>query len=109
MPGHDGTGPRGLGPITGKGDGYCVVCIPGDSREPRLGLVGLSGRSAGVSPSSANSGATPSALENARIRLALLLVGRYLSDLDTAVERLAIAQGINTPGDEVAATNGGAR
>jgi hypothetical protein len=25
MPGFDGTGPRGLGPITGGGRGFCVV------------------------------------------------------------------------------------
>jgi hypothetical protein len=27
MPGFDGTGPRGLGPITGGGRGFCVVPI----------------------------------------------------------------------------------
>jgi Family of unknown function (DUF5320) len=25
MPGFNGTGPRGMGPITGRGMGYCVV------------------------------------------------------------------------------------
>jgi len=25
MPGFDGTGPRGLGPMTGRGRGFCVV------------------------------------------------------------------------------------
>ena len=25
MPGFDGTGPRGLGPMTGWGGGYCIV------------------------------------------------------------------------------------
>lgn len=29
MPGGDGTGPRGMGPIAGRGPGYCVgYCIP---------------------------------------------------------------------------------
>ena len=27
MPGYDGTGPRGMGPITGGGSGYCAVPI----------------------------------------------------------------------------------
>jgi hypothetical protein len=27
MPGFDGTGPNGKGPMTGKGRGYCVVQI----------------------------------------------------------------------------------
>ena len=25
MPGYDGTGPRGMGPMTGGARGYCVV------------------------------------------------------------------------------------
>ncbi len=25
MPGYDGTGPRGLGPMTGRGRGYCIM------------------------------------------------------------------------------------
>jgi hypothetical protein len=25
MPGFDGTGPRGMGPMTGRGRGYCVI------------------------------------------------------------------------------------
>jgi len=34
MPGGDGTGPMGQGPMTGKGNGYCVV--PGEV-SPRFG------------------------------------------------------------------------
>lgn len=28
MPGFDGTGPRGLGPMTGGGRGFCAVPLP---------------------------------------------------------------------------------
>jgi hypothetical protein len=28
MPGFDGTGPLGLGPMTGRGMGYCVMPLP---------------------------------------------------------------------------------
>jgi len=28
MPGFDGTGPMGLGPMTGRGMGYCAVRLP---------------------------------------------------------------------------------
>ena len=28
MPGFDGTGPRGMGPMTGRGEGYCAFTIP---------------------------------------------------------------------------------
>jgi hypothetical protein len=27
MPGFDGTGPRGFGPMTGRGMGYCAVTV----------------------------------------------------------------------------------
>jgi len=29
MPGFNGTGPRGMGPMTGRGMGYCAVPLPG--------------------------------------------------------------------------------
>lgn len=28
MPRFDGTGPRGQGPMTGRGEGYCAVKLP---------------------------------------------------------------------------------
>jgi len=28
MPGFDGTGPGGLGPMTGRGEGYCAIVLP---------------------------------------------------------------------------------
>ena len=34
MPGYDGTGPRGMGPMTGGGRGYCA--LPAGTR-PRIG------------------------------------------------------------------------
>ena len=34
MPGFNGTGPRGLGPMTGRGMGYCV--IPLSTRDEEL-------------------------------------------------------------------------
>ena len=40
MPGGDGTGPRGQGPMTGRGMGYCAgYSVPGYmNSSPRLGL-----------------------------------------------------------------------
>ncbi len=29
MPGFDGTGPRGEGPMTGRGEGHCALALPG--------------------------------------------------------------------------------
>jgi hypothetical protein len=28
MPAFDGTGPRGQGPLTGRGEGYCAIRLP---------------------------------------------------------------------------------
>jgi hypothetical protein len=51
MPGFDGTGPRGLGPFTGRGEGYCAVVLPepGQRALPR-GYAGIRGVPLGVSP-----------------------------------------------------------
>jgi hypothetical protein len=44
MPGFDGTGPWGGGPMTGGGRGYCAAPLRG---RPRYGLGGGFGRSRG--------------------------------------------------------------
>ncbi len=43
MPAFDGTGPRGLGPMTGRGEGYCALVLPspGITSVP-YGYAGLS-------------------------------------------------------------------
>ena len=42
MPAFDGTGPKGQGPLTGRGEGYCAVRLP----DPRSGRAaqGYAGR-----------------------------------------------------------------
>jgi hypothetical protein len=48
MPGFDGTGPGGQGPLTGGGRGYCVVAAPDARRRlPFRGFAGLAGRPIG--------------------------------------------------------------
>jgi len=42
MPGFDGTGPRGAGPMTGRGEGHCVMELPEPGR-PVSGYAGLAG------------------------------------------------------------------
>jgi hypothetical protein len=42
MPGFDGTGPRGQGPMTGRGEGYCALRIPESGQTP-YGYAGLQG------------------------------------------------------------------
>ena len=43
MPRFDGTGPQGGGPMTGRGEGYCVLELPG-AGEAASGYAGLQGR-----------------------------------------------------------------
>lgn len=43
MPARDGTGPEGQGPMTGRGEGYCVVPLDRVSGAP-YGLAGIRGR-----------------------------------------------------------------
>lgn len=44
MPGFDGTGPRGLGPMTGRGEGYCAFTLPEPGTEgSAYGYAGLAG------------------------------------------------------------------
>lgn len=44
MPGFDGTGPRGRGPMTGRGMGFCVLW---ESNSVPAGLAGVQGRPVG--------------------------------------------------------------
>ena len=39
MPGFNGTGPRGMGPMTGGGRGYCAVLLPQSSTTPTVGIA----------------------------------------------------------------------
>ena len=41
MPGFDGTGSRGKGPLTGRGDGFCVLQESEDDPRRMVGLAGL--------------------------------------------------------------------
>jgi len=44
MPGFDGTGPRGLGPMTGRGEGYCAFVLPEPGTQgTSYGYAGLAG------------------------------------------------------------------
>jgi hypothetical protein len=43
MPGLDGTGPQGQGPMTGRGEGYCAVRLPEEPGQSAYGYAGLQG------------------------------------------------------------------
>lgn len=45
MPAFDGTGPRMLGPMTGRGKGYCAMVLPSPGAPAAsYGYAGLQGR-----------------------------------------------------------------
>jgi hypothetical protein len=45
MPRFDGTGPRGEGMFTGRGEGYCALRLPEPgSGRPAVGYAGIEGR-----------------------------------------------------------------
>ncbi len=50
MPGFDGTGPRGQGPMTGKANGFCLIHMPDEPGEPRTGFAGLAGEPVSMGP-----------------------------------------------------------
>ncbi|MBU2550464.1 MAG: DUF5320 domain-containing protein [Proteobacteria bacterium] len=45
MPGFDGKGPKGLGPLTGAGLGYCILSLSGSADGRVTGYAGLAGHS----------------------------------------------------------------
>ncbi len=87
MPGRDGTGPRGLGPLTGRGEGYCVMRVPDNPDQPKTGYVGLSGRPVALRAWSPRSDRASSSAEIAGIRDALLVLGRRIHDLETSTRK----------------------
>ena len=44
MPGFDGTGPLGKGPMTGKGKGFCILKSDTEKPEKVEGYIGLQGK-----------------------------------------------------------------
>ena len=53
MPGFDGTGPRGRGPFSGRGRGYCVARLADGGSPVMSGYAGLTGRPFTMGPDAA--------------------------------------------------------
>ena len=53
MPRFDGTGPRGEGMFSGRGEGYCALRLPeAGSGGPAFGYAGIQGRPTQLTPDS---------------------------------------------------------
>lgn len=96
MPGYDGTGPQGQGPMTGNGGGYCIVEIPDDPLVPPHGFAGVCGAPARATPDLTVPLADSLSLQMTRMQSALLDIERVLEDLESVVGR---ASGPGRAGD----------
>lgn len=88
MPGYDGTGPRGDGPLTGRGDGYCVIKLPDDPREIGTGFMGLCGTPMAFDDDRWSSPATRPPAQMAGIQRALHTIKCELEDLEAAARQM---------------------
>jgi hypothetical protein len=107
MPGYDGTGPRGRGPMTGRGDGYCMIEVPYDPDQPGTGFVGLPGRPVMVPANSVSPQIIPACVEIARTQKTLLDIERDLEDLRVAARRPGGPDRNAAPGDTPTSSDGG--
>ena len=84
MPRGDGTGPLGLGPMTGRGMGYCVVKLPADGGEPR-GYAGAAGWPLGTG--------NPAPGELGAIRGMIGSLARQVEDIQARIGHLVRKEG----------------
>lgn len=77
MPRFDGTGPLGLGMLTGRGEGYCALRLPDPgSGERATGYSGIQGQPVQLAPDFQLPLATAGAEVQARMPNQLLRQGR---------------------------------
>lgn len=81
MPGYDGTGPAGAGPMTGRGRGYCIVKLPENGKLPEIVSEVLSEMHEPLYPDA-------SLGETAQLAIRVREVQSALRNLDQKVENL---------------------
>ena len=81
MPGYDGTGPLGEGPMTGRGRGYCVVELPENGKLPEIVSEVLSEMHEPISPD-------PSSDDTAQLRVRVGKMQSALRNFDRRIEIL---------------------
>lgn len=82
MPGYDGTGPRGQGPLTGEGRGFCLLKLPLAPDEPISGFAGRSGYSVRVWPPADRTDLEALRTQIMRIETAIRGMNRRLTALE---------------------------
>jgi len=81
MPGYNGTGPAGDGPMTGRGRGYCIMELPENGKLPEIVSEVLSEIRDHVSPD-------PSLDDAAQLGIRVRQMQFALRDLDHRIEIL---------------------
>lgn len=89
MPGYDGTGPRGEGPLTGRGDGYCVIELPKDPEQTATGFLGLDGAPTKIQADPCRPSQTRSSAQLAGIKGSLRCIAEELEELEAATRRIS--------------------
>jgi hypothetical protein len=80
MPGFDGTGPRGRGPFSGKGSGFCILQFAEQPNKPSCGYAGRAMQPISTPPRQDN--------DPALIRHQAQQVESMLRDLRARISRL---------------------
>lgn len=91
MPGYDGTGPRGHGPMSGGGRGYCILKNPRTYGDALTGFAGLTGKPVTFSPVSSSDDIASLHFRARQVHLAIQGIHRRITILE------AIKQGIGKP------------
>jgi hypothetical protein len=86
MPRFDGTGPKGRGPMSGSGRGFCLMRMPETPGEAATGFAGLAGRPVTV-------GDDPGKMDIASLHERLRDIQAALDDLKGRLANLEAAGG----------------
>ena len=89
MPGHDGTGPRGHGPMTGGGRGYCILKMPRTYGEALTGFAGLTGEQVTILPDSSWDDVDSLHFRDGQVQLALHCINRRITTLEAIKQRIS--------------------
>ncbi len=90
MPGFDGIGPRGQGPLSGQGRGFCMMRIPDDPGQDRSGYAGRNGQPVRVA-------ADPRAAEMFALRSRLQGIRTEIQQIRSRLAGLDAGSGTNPP------------
>jgi len=107
MPGFDGTGPQGKGPMTGRGGGYCMLKIPQSCNEPQIGFAGVSGKAVTFLPVSQRVDFASLHLRTRQVRRALRDINRRIAILEVVKQRRDDSRRIADGGNPSRGRDGG--